>query len=69
MSIDEELVVPDSKLSLIHGCIKPIGEQPRGSWYGAILKSLSKHYDFNFTTPWRKLDPEIQKILLYLKIE
>ena len=65
MSIDEELVVPDSKLSLIHGCIKPIGEQPRGSWYGAILKSLSKHYGFNFTTPWRKLDPEIQKILLY----
>jgi len=65
MSIDEDLVIPDSKLSLIHGCIKPIGEQPRGSWYGAILKSLSKHYGFNFTTPWRKLDPEIQKILLY----
>ncbi|MBT5078032.1 MAG: excinuclease ABC subunit UvrA [Candidatus Marinimicrobia bacterium] len=65
MSIDEELVVPDSKLSLIHGCIKPIGEQPRGSWYGAILKSLSKNYGFNFTTPWRKLDPKIQKILLY----
>ena len=37
MSIDEELVDPDAKLSLIHGCIKPIGEQPRGSWYGAIL--------------------------------
>jgi len=47
MSIDEDLVIPDSKLSLIHGCIKPIGEQPRGSWYGAILKSLSKHYGFN----------------------
>ena len=65
MSIDEELVVPDSKLSLIHGCIKPIGEQPRGSWYGSILKSLSKHYGFNFTTPWRKLEPDIKKVLLY----
>ena len=65
MLIDEELVVPDSKLSLIHGCIKPIGEQPRGSWYGAVLKSLSKHYGFNFTTPWRKLEPDIQKVLLY----
>ena len=65
MSIDEELVVPDDNLSLIHGCIKPIGEQPRGGWYGSILKSLAKHYGFNFTTPWKKMSPEIRNILLY----
>ncbi len=65
MSIDEELVVPDDNLSLIHGCIKPIGEQPRGSWYGSILKSLAKHYGFNFTTPWKKMSPEIRNVLLY----
>ena len=65
MSIDQDLVVPNPRLSMIHGCIKPIGEQPRGGWYGSVLKSLSKHYGFNFTTPWRELDSEIQNILLF----
>ena len=50
VSIDPELVVPDEKKSLVQGCIDPIGEQPRGNWYSAILKSLAFHYEFNFTT-------------------
>ena len=65
VSIDPELVIPDPKKSLIQGTIDPIGEQPRGNWYSAILKSLAFHYDFNFTTPWRKLREEVQKVLLY----
>ena len=40
-------------------------EQPRGNLYGSILKSLSRHFNFNFTTPWIKLDPEVRHILLY----
>ena len=54
--VDPELVVPDKTKSIIQGGIAPLGEQPRGNWYGSILKSLSKHYQFNFTTPWLKLD-------------
>ncbi len=65
MSIDPDLVVPDKNLSLIQGCIVPIGEQPRGSWYSAILKSLAKHYGFSFTTPWKNLSEEVQQVLLY----
>lgn len=65
VSIDPELVIPDPKKSLIQGTIDPIGEQPRGNWYSAILKSLAFHYDFNFTTPWRKLREEVQEVLLY----
>ena len=64
MEIDPELVVPDKTKSLIQGAILPLGEQPRGNWYGSILKSLSRHYNFNFTTPWYKLDRGIRKILL-----
>ncbi len=64
MEIDPELVVPDKTKSLIQGAIVPLGEQPRGNWYGSILKSLSKHYDFNFTTPWCKLDRDIRSMLL-----
>ena len=64
MEIDPELVVPDKTKSLIQGAIVPLGEQPRGNWYGSILKSLSSHYNFNFTTQWCKLDPDIRSILL-----
>jgi len=65
MEIDPELVVPDKTKSLIQGAIAPLGEQPRGNWYGSILKSLAKHYDFNFTTTWLKLEPAIREILLF----
>ena len=65
MLIDPDLVVPDKQKSLIYGCIEPIGEQPRGNWYSAYLKSLSKEYDFSFTTPWHQLPNYIQNILLF----
>ena len=65
MEVNPELVVPDKNKSLIQGAIAPLGEQPRGNWYGSILKSLSRHLEFNFTTSWIKLSPEVRMILLY----
>ena len=64
MEIDPEMIVPDKTKSLIQGAIIPLGEQPRGNWYGSILKSLSSHYNFSFTTPWYKLNKNIRQILL-----
>jgi len=64
MEIDPEMIVPDKTKSLIQGAIIPLGEQPRGNWYGSILKSLSTNYNFSFTTPWYKLDRNIRQILL-----
>ena len=64
MDIDPEMLVPDKTKSLIQGSIIPLGEQPRDNWYGSILKSLSSHYKFKFTTPWYKLDKKIREILL-----
>jgi len=65
MNIDPNLIVPDKSKSLIQGAIVPLGEQPRGNWYGGILKSLAKYYQFNFTTPWIKIDSKIREILLF----
>ncbi|MEE2876268.1 MAG: excinuclease ABC subunit UvrA [Candidatus Neomarinimicrobiota bacterium] len=64
MEIDPQYLVPDKKKSLIQGAIVPLGEQPRGSWYSAILKSLAAHYDFKFTTPWYKLPERAKEVLL-----
>ena len=44
MNIDPNLLVPDKSKSLIQGAIVPLGEQPRGNWYGESLKSLAMHY-------------------------
>ena len=65
MEVNPDLVVPDKNKSLIQGAIISLGEQPRGNWYGSILKSLSKHLDFNFSTPWIKLNKDIRYVLLY----
>ena len=65
MEVDPNLIVPDKSKSLIQGAIASLGEQPRGNWYGSILKSLSRHYKFNFTTQWIKMDPNVRQMLLY----
>ena len=65
MEVDANMVVPDKTKSLIQGAIVPLGEQPRGNWYGSMLKSLSQHFKFNFTTPWVKLPKDIRQMLLY----
>lgn len=65
MTINPDLVVPDKRKSLIQAAITPLGEQPRGSWYSAILKSMAKHYGFNFTTPWYKLPAKARRALLW----
>ena len=65
MDIYPNLIVPDKSKSLIQGAIVPLGEQPRGNWYGGILKSLAKHYQFNFSTPWIKIDSKVREILLF----
>ncbi|MEE9464081.1 MAG: excinuclease ABC subunit UvrA, partial [Candidatus Neomarinimicrobiota bacterium] len=65
MEIDPDLVVPDKRKSLIQGAVVPIGEQPRGGWYSSIIKSLSQHMGFRFTTPWYRLAPEVRHTILY----
>ena len=65
MEIDPDLLVPDKRKSLSEGAIVPLGEQPRGNWYSAILKGLAKKYRFDFVTPYYKLSEEARNVLLY----
>ena len=65
MEFSPDLVVPDKNLSLLQGALRPIGEQPKGTYYGNVLKGLAEKYDFKFSTPWYRLSKEVQDILLY----
>ncbi|MFB0517617.1 MAG: excinuclease ABC subunit UvrA, partial [Candidatus Neomarinimicrobiota bacterium] len=65
MEIDPDLVVPNKNKSIIQGAVVPIGEQPRGGLYSSMIKSLAEHYGFKFTTPWKYLPEEVQRVILY----
>ena len=65
MSMDADLIVPDKTKSILKGCIVPIGEQPRGGWWGSIMKNLAREYQFSFTTPWNSLNETVKTIILY----
>ena len=64
-SMDVNLIIPDKRRSLLQGAIVPLGEQPRGNWYAAILKSLAKHYGFKFTQPWSSISTEAQEAVIH----
>ena len=65
MEIDPDIVVPDKNKSIIQGAVLPIGEQPRGGWYSSVIKSLAQHFDFRFTTSWKRLPEAAQRAILY----
>lgn len=63
-SMDINLIVPDKRKSLLQGAVAPLGEQPRGNWYAAILKSLASHYGFKFTQPWSSISEEAREAII-----
>jgi excinuclease ABC subunit A len=63
-SMDINLIIPDKRKSLLQGAISPLGEQPRGNWYAAILKSMAKHYKFKFTEPWSNFSEEARHAII-----
>ena len=65
--IDENLVIPNKKLSIMDGAIASWGDGrlKKDSWTFAILKALCKEYNFSLDTPIEELPKEIVDILLY----
>lgn len=67
IEIDEKLIIPDKKLSVMDGAIASWGDGrlKSDSWTFAILKSLSKEYDFSLKTPINELSKKAYEVLLY----
>ncbi|HUU29494.1 MAG TPA: excinuclease ABC subunit UvrA [archaeon] len=64
MEVDPELVVGDSRLSILEGVIKPWGE-PSGSIRTSILQGLSEYYGFHPNTPWEELPEKVRRVVLF----
>lgn len=65
MEISPDLIIPDRKLSINEGAIKPWSSLKDDSWTLSILNGLAKHYKFSLSEPIEKLPEEIVDMLLY----
>ena len=64
LQIDEELLIPDTNLSISGGCIKTLTDDPEGLDYKK-LQCVCKHYKIDMDKPWKKLKREHQEVVLY----
>ncbi len=64
LEIDPEMAVPDPRLSINQGALAPWGGV-QGSYYGTMLKALSKHYGIDLNRPFKELSAKDKKIILY----
>ena len=68
MEFDEQLMIPDTSVSLAEGAIVAMGWQSstdESSFTGSILAALSKEYGFDLNTPYRELPEDIRHMLIY----
>ncbi len=68
MEFDEDLMIPDKRLSIAQGAIQVMGWQSctdPSSFTYAILKALTEAYHFSMDTPYEEYPPEIQKVLIH----
>lgn len=68
MEFDEELMIPDKRLSIQEGAINVIGWQSctdKKSFTYAILDALCKEYKFSLDTPFKDYPKKIHDIIIY----
>ena len=68
MEFDEDLMIPDKRLSISEGAITVLGWQSctdKKSFTYAILDALCKEYNFSLDTPFQDYPKDIHDILIY----
>ena len=67
MEFDENLMIPDKKLSFNEGCVQVMGWQSSSdpkSFTHALLVALADEYGFSLDTPYKKLPEDIRYMFL-----
>ena len=68
MEFDEDLMIPDKRLSISEGAITVMGWQSctdKKSFTYAILDALSKEYSFSLDTPFEDYPEEVHDVLIH----
>ncbi len=64
LRLDENLVVPNPRLSINRGAIAPLAGTTSEYW-NSILQGLAHNLGFSLDTPWERLTPEQRRAVLY----
>ncbi|MEA2902204.1 MAG: excinuclease subunit [Actinomycetota bacterium] len=62
--VDPDLVVPNPDLTIDEGAIAPWAGA-KGEYFHRVVAAVAEAYSFRVTTPWKKLTPAQQHVLLY----
>ncbi len=68
MEFDEDLMIPDKRLSIAEGAIQVMGWQSctdPSSFTYAILKALTEEYHFSLETPYQDYPKKIKDVLIH----
>jgi excinuclease ABC subunit A len=66
MEMDPDLVVPNPKLSINEGAVKPLGAVGEAtSWGTDIVRAVAKERGIDLNKPWAALPPAQRKVILY----
>ncbi len=66
LEVDPELVIPNKKLTLAEGAIRPWSKTTsRMSWYFKVMDLLSKEYGFSINAPVKDLPQKFIDIILF----
>lgn len=64
--VDPDLIVPNTKLSILEGAIRPWSRTTqRMSWYTKLLEAVAKAHKFRLDVPVAELSEKDKKILFY----
>lgn len=62
--IDLDKIIPDSRLSIKKGGIKPLGEY-KNNWTFKQIEAIGKKYNFTLSTPVKDISEEAIDVILY----
>ena len=66
LEVDPELVIPNPRLSLAEGAIRPWSKTTaRLSWYDQVIQHIASEYGFSTSIPVKDLDKKYLEIILH----
>jgi excinuclease ABC subunit A len=66
LEVDPELVIPNRRLSISEGAIRPWSRTTsRLTWYTRLLQSVADHFGFSLNAPVTEMKPQDLRLVLY----
>lgn len=65
LEVDPELVIPNGRLTIAEGAIRPYNRVSVDAWYMKKLQAVADHYDFSLHVPTAELSKNVIEKILY----